>query len=124
VRDVIDVDGDSGEFLSSRSRNLIDDQQWRRRAGMIVEELGHRAPGGSGGEQKGGLGVGQRGLQPLSVTGQFRGEQRHRNGPRLHRREETRDVVQPLRRQDRDPLPRAGRPLNPGADRAQPHVQL
>ena len=57
-----------------------------------------------GGEHHGGLCIAKHRIQTFGMAGKFRREQRHRDVSRLDRCEESGDVIQPLRRQDRHPL--------------------
>ena len=51
-----------------------------------------------------GLRIAQRSFETFRVAGQFRGEQRHRDGTGLDRCIETGDVLDALRREDGDPV--------------------
>lgn len=79
---------------------------------------------GGGREQGRGLRVAQRGIQALGVPGQFRGEQRDRDGSGLDGRVEPGDVVDALRREDRDALATARDLLDARADGFQPDTEL
>lgn len=70
------------------------------------------------------LGIGEYCVEPLGVPGELRGEQRHRDVPRLNGGEEADDVIQALRSQDRHPAARLGYLLEPGRHRAGPRTKL
>ena len=70
------------------------------------------------------LGIGEHRIEPLGVTRQFRGEKGHRDGPGLDGGEEADDVIEALRRQDRDPIPGLGHLLKPRRDRTRTRPQL
>ena len=57
------------------------------------------------------------------MTRQLGGEQRDGHGARLDRGEETGDVVQTLRSQDRHPIPSGSEPLDLRADGAHPRPE-
>jgi hypothetical protein len=58
----------------------------------------------SGRQYGGGLCIAKCRIETFSMARQFRREQRHRNGPRLDRCEESGDVIDSLRREDRYPV--------------------
>ena len=81
-------------------------------------------PTRSAGKDRRGLAVAEHGVQAVGVARLVRVEQRHRDGARVDRGEEGDDVVEALRREDRDPVAGLGHLLQPRRDRAQPVAEL
>ncbi len=96
----------------------------RRRCGTLVREILDRVLGRRGGEHDGGLRIAQRRIETFGVPGQFGREQRHRDGARLDRRVEPGDIVDALRREDRDALAATRGLLHARTDGVQPDTEL
>lgn len=94
--DVLDVEFDLGEGVPVGVGHLVDHDEFRPpKVVLRVQELPHGAQRGGGGQDDGGFGVTERGLEPFGVAGQLRGEQRDRDGAGLDRGEEAHHVIRP-----------------------------
>lgn len=125
MRDVVHAEFGRRERLGGRVGYLVDGDHPRPvQVRVAGQELLDRIPRDGGGEQDAGLRIAQRRVQPLGMPGQFRGEQRDRDGARLDRRVEPGDVVDALRRQHRNALTATGHLLDARADGFQPDTEL
>ena len=116
---------DRNERVARRIGDLVDDDHLRS-AGE--PELRQRRPNrvgrGGRGDHRGGACIAQRGLQTLGVPLEFRREQRHGDGACLDRSEESCDVVEALRSEDRHPVTGRGQTLHTGTDGSHATTEL
>ena len=99
------VDGDGARTLAGR---------------QLTEQGADTGRGLGGGEDHRGGAVAENRVQPIVVAGLVRVEQRHRDESGMDRGEERHDVVQTLRGEDRDPVPRLGHLLQACRDGVEP----
>ena len=125
MRDVVDVEIDGNERVRGRVGNFVDRDDGRSARECEVGEEGSNGVGRRGCRHDGGgPGVGERCFETFGVTLEFGREQRHRDRPRLDRREEPGDVVEALRGEDRHPVTSRGDLLHASADRLHPATEL
>ena len=125
VRNIVHTELGADEVLPFRIRYLIDDDDlWSMDARDIDQEILDGNLGRRGRQHDGRLGIAKRRMETFGVPGQFGREQRHRDGARLDRRVEPRDIVDALRRENRDALTAGRSLLNARTDGLQADAEL
>ena len=125
VGEVLGVEFSGDECRTDRVRHRVDGDDARAPlTRKLAQERVHRFGGAVGGQDDRRGGIGEHRVEAFGVAGQLGGEEGNRDVSGLNGGEESDDVVQTLRRQDRHAITRLGDLLQAGADRAHPGVQL